>query len=84
MATVVFDVWADVPALNIVRATAVTLVKGLMNNSLGTRWIYRAAIEVKVSVEAGVCREFELASVGSKNINGNVALMHEAVPFGRR
>lgn len=39
-------------------------------------------IEVKVSVEAGMCGEFGMASGGSNNINGDVALRHEAFPFG--
>ena len=31
-----------------------------------------------------MCREFGIASVGSENIYGDVALGHEAVPFGGR
>ena len=41
-------------------------------------------IEVKVSVESGVCAEFRLASGESDNIDGNVALSHESVPFDGR
>ena len=41
-------------------------------------------IEVKVFVEAGVCGEFGLASGGYENIDDDVTLRHEAVPFGGR
>ena len=38
VATVVLDVWANVPALNYVRGPAVVLVDSLMDNKLDTRW----------------------------------------------
>ena len=84
MATEVFDGWADVPALNTVRVPAVALVGGIMNNNLVARGGYRTSIEVKVSVEVGVCGEFGLASGGYDNIDGDVSLRHDAVPLGGR
>ena len=41
-------------------------------------------IEDKVSIEVGVCGEFGLVSGGYDNSDGDVALRHEVVPFGRR
>ena len=41
-------------------------------------------IEVNFSTKVGVCGEFVMVLGGPEKIDGDVALRHEAVPFGGR
>jgi hypothetical protein len=84
VATVVVQGWADIPAGDAVGSHAWALVGREVDNYASARWGERASIEIKVAVETGVGGEFWLASRGTEEIEGDVGLWHQEIPFGDR
>ena len=61
MASVVMHGQADVESVEAMRCICAALVGCLVDDNLGAGWGDGASVEVKVSVEAGICREFRMS-----------------------
>jgi hypothetical protein len=84
MASVMFGGGANVPSIDTVRCHVRVLVRRDVDNDMGTWRGERDAVEIKNTVEAGVGRALGLAARRPKEIQCDVGLGHEEIPFGER
>jgi hypothetical protein len=52
-----------------------------MDDDASAWWGKRALVKIKISVEAGIGGKFGLAARGAKEIECDVGLWHQEVPF---
>ncbi len=84
VALVVFSGWADVPAINTAGCHVGAFIRGDVDDNAGARWCKGTPVEVKDAVEARIGGEPGLAARGAKEVQRDVSLWHEQIPFGER
>ncbi len=76
--------WADVPASSPASWHVRAFIRGRVDDNAGARWCKGTPVEVKDAMEARIGGEPGLAARGAKEVQRDVSLWHEQIPFGER
>lgn len=82
VATVVVQRWTNIPAGDAVGCHAGPSVRCDVDDNTGARRGEGALVEIEIAVEAGVGGELGLAARGTEEIQSDVSLGHQEIPFG--
>ena len=72
----------DVPSVDAMGCHVGSLAWGNVDDDTSARWGQWVLVEIVIAVEACVGREARLATGGAQEIESDVSLRHEEIPFG--